>query len=474
MNDVAYRTGFDTLDVESDAVDLPVLGRLPDWLSGDLIRNGPARFNAGHRSFRHWFDGQAMLHRFAFDGAGQRVGYRNRYLDTPGLRGARDGRIAFGEFATDPCRSIFARYFTRFRRAQLGSANAGVNVVTMDGGARFAITETPIAVRFNPETLATLGIEGYDDPIDGQLTTAHPHQAPRTGDLVNYALRFGPRSDYLIYRQRPDAMRRELIAAVPDRTPGYLHSFGITEDHVVLAVFPHVVNPLSLLLRDRPFIENYRWRPELGTRFVVVRLSDGAVVGTYHAAPFFAFHHINAYADGDELVVDACAYPDSGIIDALYLDRLRAGDAVPAAVPTRYRIDIASGAVTSRPIADTALELPRINYARHNGRRYRFAYGVGQSDAGDFLDQLVKVDVDTGATSTWHEPGCYAGEPVFVAAPDARREDDGVLLSVVLDSASGTSFMVVLDAESLRELARARVPHAVPFGFHGQFSRVSR
>jgi carotenoid cleavage dioxygenase-like enzyme len=472
MATIAHRAGFATLDTESDAVDLPVRGRLPDWLSGHLIRNGPARFDAGHRSFRHWFDGQAMLHRFAFDGGQQRVGYRNRYLDTPGLRSARDGRIGFGEFATDPCRSIFARYFTRFRRAQGASANACVNVVAMDG-AQFAVTETPIAVRFDPETLATLGIEGYHDPIGGQVTTAHPHQAPGTGDLINYALRFGPRSDYQLYRQRPDSLRRELIAAVPDRTPGYLHSFGVTEDHAVLAVFPHVVNPLSFLLRDRPFIENYRWCPELGTRFVVVRLSDGAVRGTYHAEPFFAFHHINAYADGDDLVVDACAYPDSGVIDALYLDRLRAGDPIPTPVPTRYRIDLGTGAVSSRPIADTALELPRIDYGRHNGRRYRFAYGVGQHAPGDFFDQLVKVDVDTGATTTWFEPGCYAGEPVFVAAPDARGEDDGVLLSVVLDAASGTSFMVVLDAGSMRELARAGVPHAIPFGFHGQFTRVS-
>lgn len=463
-----YRAGFDTLTVESDTIDLPVDGRLPDWLAGDLVRNGPARFDAGDRTFRHWFDGQAMLHRF--DVADGRVRYRNRYLDTPALRAARDdGRIAYGEFATDPCRSIFARFFTRFRAGGAPSANASVNVVTM-ADARFAVTETPIAVRFDPETLATLGIEGYHDPIDGQVTTAHPHQAPTTGDLVNYALRFGPRSDYQIYRQRPGGMRRELIAAVPDRNPGYLHSFGITEQYAVLAVFPHVVNPLSFIVRDRPFIENYRWRPELGTRFIVVRLSDGAVRGTYRADPFFAFHHINAYEDGDHLVVDACSYPDSGVIDALYLDRLRAGESLPKPTPTRYRVDLSGDTVRAEPLSDEAMELPRIDYARHNGRRYRYAYGVGRRGTG-FFNQLVKLDVDDRTSATWSETGTYPGEPVFVAAPDAAAEDDGVLLSVVLDAASSTSFLVVLDAGSLTELARAHVPHAVPFGFHGQFSR---
>jgi beta,beta-carotene 9',10'-dioxygenase len=61
---------------------------------------------------------------------------------------------------------------------------------------------------------------------------------------------------------------------------------------------------------------------------------------------------------------------------------------------------------------------------------------------------------------------------VFVARPDAEREDDGVLLSVVLDARSETSFLLVLDASDLSELARAEVPHHIPFGFHGQFARA--
>jgi beta,beta-carotene 9',10'-dioxygenase len=71
----------------------------------------------------------------------------------------------------------------------------------------------------------------------------------------------------------------------------------------------------------------------------------------------------------------------------------------------------------------------------------------------------------------WSEDGCFPGEPVFVASPDAREEDDGVLLSVVLDGHTGRSFLLVLDAHSLDELARAEVPHHIPFGFHGQFAR---
>lgn len=461
---MGVRAGFQTLGQEVD-VELEVRGELPPWLAGTLVRNGPAKFETDKGSFRHWFDGLAMLHRFGFaEGA---VTYRNRYLETPSyLAARRDGHIAYGEFATDPCRSIFSRLFThpRLRR----TSNANVNV-TSDGDRDFALTETPIAVEFDRATLATVGLADHGDALDGHLTTAHPHRAPLTGDLVNYVLKFGRRSAYRIYRQRGPA--REPIASLPTDRPGYLHSFAITERHVVLAVFPLVVNPLSLLLRARPFIENYRWRPDLGTRFLVVDQRDGAVVADERTDAFFAFHHINAYDVDGGVVVDVAAYPDSTVVDALYLDRVRGDAELPLAFPTRYEVDLSGGGVRSRRLAEDSLELPRIAYGTHNGREYRYAYGVGAHDNGtrDFLNQLVKVDVRSGRTRRWHEPGRYPGEPVFVPAPDARAEDDGVLLSVVLDADAGRSGLVVLDAATLAEVARADVPHVIPFGFHGQF-----
>ena len=84
---------------------------------------------------------------------------------------------------------------------------------------------------------------------------------------------------------------------------------------------------------------------------------------------------------------------------------------------------------------------------------------------------LAKVDVSDGSFDLWHEPGCYPSEPVFVRDPDSEEEDCGAALSVVLDSSSGRSFLLVLDTRTWEELARAEAPQHVPFGFHGQFFR---
>jgi beta,beta-carotene 9',10'-dioxygenase len=168
-------------------------------------------------------------------------------------------------------------------------------------------------------------------------------------------------------------------------------------------------------------------------------------------------------------VVDLIAYDDPSIIDALYLDRQGPRGQIPPTQLRRYTIDLAGGGVRREQLAEGTVELPQIDYGRRNTRDYRFAWFAGAD--GGWLDRLVKVDVADGTRTEWSEPGCYPGEPVFVRRPDAAGEDDGVVLSVVLDSAAGRSFLLVLDASSFEELARAEAPHHIPFGFHGQYFR---
>lgn len=454
-----HTLGFTSLSEETAIDDLPVEGAVPPWLSGSFLRTGPARFETAEQELRHWFDGLAMLHRFTLDGG--RVSYANRFLHSRAHREAeRTGRIAFQEFATDPCRSLFARVAAAFRPAF--SDNGVVNVSRI-ADEYVALTETPLPVVFDPHTLEAAGV-AYEPP--GQLTTAHPHHDPATGEALNYAAKLGPRSTYRFYAQRSRDEQR-IIASIPVRKPAYVHSFGLTERFLILAEGPFVVDPLRLAAGGRPYIENYRWEPERGGRLHVVDRATGEVRGPFETEPFFSFHHVNAFEDGGSLVVDMCAYEDPSIIDALYLDRVRTGGGLPPARARRYTVDLAGGGVAERDLWNGNFELPRIAYRTHNGRPYRYAYGVG-GDAS-WIDRVVKLDVAAGEALEWSAEGCFPSEPVFVPEPGATAEDGGVLLSIVLDAARGTSFMLVLDARDLDELARAPVPHHVPFSFHGQF-----
>ena len=82
--------GFESLENETHVDALPVQGELPAWLTGSLIRTGPAKWEVGEQAMSHWFDGLAMLHRFAF--ADGDVSYANRFLESKAYRAARETR----------------------------------------------------------------------------------------------------------------------------------------------------------------------------------------------------------------------------------------------------------------------------------------------------------------------------------------------------------------------------------------------
>jgi carotenoid cleavage dioxygenase-like enzyme len=166
------------------------------------------------------------------------------------------------------------------------------------------------------------------------------------------------------------------------------------------------------------------------------------------------------------------AYPDPAIIDALYLDRLRRGTDLPVGELRRYRLRLTGGTAPAETLSQDAIEFPRINYRECNGNPYRYVFGTGNRLPHNFIDQLVKVDVHNRTSTQWFEPGCYLGEPVFIAAPEAQREDEGVILSVVLNAQKRASFLLVLDAGSFEELARLRSHTTPPSGCTASTSKL--
>lgn len=462
-----YATGFRSLTEEVRLPHVPVEGELPRWLRGVLLRNGPALFEIGEQKLNHWFDGLAMLHAFAFgDG---RVSYANRFLRSSNYTSwKRDGVMDYSEFGTDPipdpCRAIYSGVSALPVLGPVPNANVTIERL----GQRFrAHTEIPVPVRFDPETLKTIGAEG--EIPQGRLGTAHPHHDPRTGERFAYECDLVPPSGLRVISERK-GKRREL-AFIPQARPGYLHSFALTGRYVALFTQPWEFDLARFLSPDRgPIATNYVWDGSVPSQVILVDRKRGGVAATFELDPFFVFHHINAFDDGDRVVLDVCAHTDSSAVDALYLKNLRSPTKrIPVAEPRRITVDPGSGKLRIRDLAEGNLELPQKDYDAVNARPYRYAYGVGarSPSKSGFIDQLAKLDIKRGEQTYWRERGSYPGEPIFVRRPNARSEDDGVLLSVVLDAERRTSYLLVLDARDMSERARAAVPHHIPFGFHG-------
>jgi beta,beta-carotene 9',10'-dioxygenase len=467
------RLGFTTMKEEVRVDNVEVDGALPGWLAGRLIRVTPALLDyetaTSTKTVGHWFDGMAMLNCFTI-GPGN-VSYASRFLESGDYKSIRDERrdrqpLTFG---TDPCRIMGRRVMALFE-GQV-SDNAHINVAKV-GERYLALAEMPYPVEFDPDTLQTYGTVSYDTDVPGQFgPIAHAH-ADRDGAMIGFFTHLGRQSSYRLHVWEPGSTSRTEIARIPIKGgPRYQHSFAMTERHIILTAQPLFLK-FGTALRTGKISDGLRWEPGGTTEFIVVERATGRIVGRYQGEPFFFFHHANAFDDGDDIVIDVVAMNDPASIWSLEIAKLRD----PAHKPRfygelrRYRVSRTSGAVTVTTLSDARLEFPRINYGMVNGRDYRYVYGTAyRTPDSSWFDELVKIDVTTGTTLRWSEDGCFPGEPVYVQQPGTDGEDSGVVISVVLDTRAGKSFLLVLDAGRLTELGRAHAPHHIGFNFHGNF-----
>jgi carotenoid cleavage dioxygenase-like enzyme len=464
----AYQLGFGTTGTELNLEKLTIRGKLPEWLSGDLIRNGPGTFRVGNDQYRHWFDGLAMLHRFSFDSG--ELAYRNRFLDCKAYREAMDTKqIRYSEFATDPRFSFADRLKMLFQSPMTDSAK--VNVARI-GEKVLALSETSKQIQFDPETLKSIAEFSYDSQINRHVTTVHPQYDRLKNCDYNMTTRFNRISRYRIL-QVGETRKPKLEASIPVSEISYMHSFGMSPNYFIVTEFPFQVNPLQILFSKKPFIENFKWKPERGTRMHIINRESGSLEKTLLSDPFFSFHHVNAFEEDGQLLMDMVCYPDAEVIQAFYLERIFKEDqALQVGEFRRYRINLKEESISYEVLCKEGLELPRYDEgALSMSGAYRYVYGVGvhKDHPQSFYNQLVKLDIQAQTSLTWYQEGCYPGEAVFIGKPGRASEDDGVVVSVILDEASGNSFLLVLDASDLKELARAEVPHPILFGYHGSY-----
>ncbi|MDX8153280.1 carotenoid oxygenase family protein [Patulibacter brassicae] len=396
--------GHTTLDEEIRVDALPVRGTLPDWLTGTFMRATPARFEVGEKQLGHWFDGLAMLNVFSI--ADGRVAYANRFLQTPRKLDAEQGRYrATISVGTDPCKRLGKRLMTMFDPD--GHFEPNINIARF-GERYFMATEAPFPLEFDPDTLDTLGFADMGhDSRDAHVLYDHMQFDPAEGtEMVTVVARLGVRNEHRIDAIDAQARRRPIGSAPAGRPPEYMHSFAMTEHYVVLPLQP-LSYSLPGILRSGKFTECLDWHPEDGARFAVVDRRTGKVHSTHAAQPFFFWHTINAYEDGDEIVVDIVTMDSPQCVWDMEIEKLRDPDhhAVFCGAPTRYRLPLNGGAAVERRIADLRVEFPRINDSR-NTFHYQYAYLAAYRDAeSDWFDAVVKLDVDSGEHHEWHSRG---------------------------------------------------------------------
>ncbi|KAJ8113453.1 hypothetical protein OPT61_g4412 [Boeremia exigua] len=525
--------GFDTAYEELEPITLKVKGQIPHYAGGVLYRTGPLGYKAKSKTgkefaAKHWFDGFSAIHRFQVDFSDTRgppqVSYRSRrivdeYLENVRKTGKGEG-LTFGS-KRDPCESFFKKVMAVFVPPGRDNQNVGVTLsINMPGGSQnndpeklavnghtngihtlHAKSDHHMVKKIDPETLEPQGVATQDSlhpDLKGPISAAHAKSDPKTGDIFNFNLEFGKNSTYRIFRTSASSGKTDVLATFHG-VPTYIHSLFLTENHVVLCVWGSrfTCAGTSLLYHQNviqaiaPFDSGSK-----ASWYVIDRKENRGLVATYESPQFFAFHSINAWEEPSandssqtDIITELSLFENTDVIHRFYYDNLLsslgsdseyAGKKRLSCLPmhAQFRLpSISANISASTPreaerlfLADKmiSLELPTIN-PLYLTRRHRYTYGTTDRLKSSFMDGLAKFDNTTQTSIFWEREGHTPGEPIFVADPDGKAEDDGVLLTVVLDGHVERSYLLVLNAKDLTELGRAEVPGPVAFGFHGAF-----
>ncbi|WP_434041666.1 MULTISPECIES: carotenoid oxygenase family protein [Sorangium] len=390
---------------ERTDLELDVIGEIPADLRGTYVRNGP---NPRAGWSPAWFAAEGMLHGVRLEG-GRARWYRNRWI---------------------------------------GGAYANTSVVR-HAGRLFALVEAHLPVEVTAD-LETVGPCDFGGAL-GNAMTAHPKICPRTGELLFFSQ--APSRPHLTYYRADPAGRVVHRAAIDVPAMTFMHDFAITERHVVFYVLP-------VLLGDVRSPVPLRWDDSFPARIgVLPRDGSDRDMRWFDVAPCTIIHTVNAFEEGDTVVLDAVRAP-----------RLMAPHALH-----RFTLDLGAGRAAEAVLDPRFLDFPRVHPAAV-GARHRRAYTIELCDFGPdggFSRTVARQhDLETGAAVV-HDFGDDAmpGECVVAPRPGSAAEDDAWAVLFVHRRDGSATELVLLDASRFAAppVARVRIPCRVPFGLHGEW-----
>lgn len=445
---------------EVSLANLPVEGHIPKGLMGTLYRNGSNPQFAPLGPY-HWFYGDGMVH--AFHVADGQVGYRNRWARTPKWQAENAaGKSLFAAFGNP--------VLSHASTAGIDSGVANTNAIWF-GGRLLALEESHRPFMMDAETLES---QGYlDMPAGLDRFTAHPKIDPLTGEMLFFGYKAGgavsSEIDYGVIANDGKLLSHERFTAP---FCAMIHDFVATQNYVIFPVMPLT----GRLERIRKGQSPWAWEPEAGAHIGILRRGRPvSEMRWYGGDPCYVFHFMNAFEDGDELVVDGFAYETPPFFPLA--SGARNPDETSRLERWRFDLNDSGKPFTRTPIghfSDTMHgDFPRIN-DRRAGLAYAHGYCAVQPKdrSRGMFGGLARIAMETGEHVTWWLPeGDAISEPVFVERAQHGAEDDGWLLAVIYRGGEKRSDFAVFDAQDITAgpIGLAQLPVRVPFGFHGNW-----
>ena len=437
---------------EVTAYDLAVTGTIPPELNGRFLRVGgnPNPVDPEDPRTYNWFIGSGMVFGVRLR-EGTAEWYRNRFV--------RDDRIsATMGLPRVPGPDQLAR--REPYRLKEGPRYVGVNVTNTHvfaiNGRTYAFAEAgvlPMELSYELETVARTDFGGT---LNGSWT-GHPHRDPVTGELHGIAYYW--QWDHASYQVLGTDGTISKRIDVPLTGPSTIHDMAFTGKYAVFLDGPVIFNEAA---HAAGYEFPYMWDQDYPVRWAVIDRDGTAADVRFCASEQSAvFHILNAFdlPDG-RVAVDGVSYPK------LFVDDLT-GPTDSKGRLDRFILDPAAGTTKVERLDDRPQEMPRMD-ERLTGKKHR--YGYFSSRLGN--SGILKQDLREGRREFYdHGPGRVGIETLFVPMSATSGEDDGWLITSVIDMPTNTSEVLIFHAQDLPggPVAKIHIPHRHNTGFHGNW-----
>lgn len=438
---------------------LPVVGRIPPYLHGTYVRNGPNPFAPAPKSY-HWFDGEGMVHACFLNGLRNEAHYENRALVKPRTPG---GVLPIGLGTLMGMQGVGMLLLDALW-GRLPKARTANTSVVVFGKKVLALNEEDVPVELSVGEKGQVRVGERMEVWDMRSMTAHPKVDPVTREMfvINYSLLERPHVQVACFTE---AMQKTWEVDVELPAPIMMHDFGLTRSYVVLLDFPLRFVPERMGDGALP-LHFDPWKP---ARIGLLPRHGTAENIQWFPLPYAhgCFHVINAYEDAGRVHVFVCAY------DRVDMDFTHTPEHLPKIC--RYTVDVERGLVTCWEFPEAiGVEFPSIHpaYVGRKGR-YAFVARMSRDHAVPMFQGVLKVDLWEGKAvgEIMYPVGVWGGEAHYVPCPFSNEEDDGVLLVYTYREVDEVSELRIYDAYTMKSepLAVVTLPQRVPFGFHGTF-----
>jgi carotenoid cleavage dioxygenase len=245
---------------------------------------------------------------------------------------------------------------------------------------------------------------------------------------------------------------------------------AFTERFAILNDLPLFWDP-ALLAKN---IHRARFNPSLPSRFAVVpRRGQPGEVRWFEANPTYVLHWINAFEDGDTVVLDGYFQerpvperrPDDGPWSVLHRS-ISIRDIKSR--PHRWRFDLATGKCHEEQLDDEASEFPMI-HGRRAGRPHRYFVAASNEPGWFLFNELIRYDVTTMGKQRWKfAPGVFASEAPIAPKAGGTREEDAYVVTFVSDVGNDRSECQIFELADISRgpIARVLLPERIASGTH--------